>query len=258
MSFNTRIKERREQLHLTRSELADKIGVTQSAISNYENAISSPKIELLYKLFDALKCDANYLYQDEMQVLTYANTATPDEFEKLVKPYRALDQHGQQTVNIILDRETERVSKLTELQSLTENQASHIVSLERATRPAYYISYYQRMASAGSGEYLFDDLPTDVIEVLDSPIARQADFVLGVNGRSMEPTYYDGDRVFVQKTDEIPNGCIGVFTRGNDCYIKELGADRLISHNPDKKTFPDIIVDDREVKLVGRVLGKVE
>ena len=58
MSFNSRIKERREQLHLTRNELAEKIGVTQSAISNYENAISSPKVELLYKLFDALKCDA--------------------------------------------------------------------------------------------------------------------------------------------------------------------------------------------------------
>ena len=85
MSFNSRIKERREQLHLTRNELAEKIGVTQSAISNYENAISSPKVELLYKLFDALKCDANYLYQDEMNALVYENTGTPEEFENIIK-----------------------------------------------------------------------------------------------------------------------------------------------------------------------------
>ena len=69
MSLNSRIKERREDLKLTRIELANLIGVTPSAIANYENGISSPKVELLYKLFDALKCDANYLYQDEMTML---------------------------------------------------------------------------------------------------------------------------------------------------------------------------------------------
>ena len=108
MSFNSRIKERREQLHLTRNELAEKIGVTQSAISNYENAISSPKVELLYKLFDALKCDANYLYQDEMNALVYENTGTPEEFENIIKKYRDLDSHGKEMVDFTLLKEWER------------------------------------------------------------------------------------------------------------------------------------------------------
>ena len=66
MGIGRRIKERREYLGITRQELADRIGVTVSAISNYENEISSPKEPIMFKLFKTLQCDANYLYQDEM------------------------------------------------------------------------------------------------------------------------------------------------------------------------------------------------
>ena len=73
------------------------------------------------------------------------------------------------------------------------------------------------------------------------------------NGDSMEPTYYDGDKVFVRKTTLIPIGGIGIFTRGNECFIKELGVNCLISHN---KKYNDIPAND-EIRLVGEVLGKV-
>lgn len=114
MSLNSRIKERREQLELSRINLAEEIGVTPSAIANYENAVSSPKPEILYKLFVALKCDANYLYQDDLNQL-YNAAATPDEFEKLVKVYRALDQQGRNTVDYILKNEKSRVDHINEI-----------------------------------------------------------------------------------------------------------------------------------------------
>lgn len=120
MSFNSRIKERREQLNMSRTELAEKIGVTTSAISNYENAISSPKVELLYRLFDALKCDANYLYQDEMNILVYKNSSTPEEFEKIIKPYRALDPHGQDLVLTVLNKEYQRSTDTKETNKITQ------------------------------------------------------------------------------------------------------------------------------------------
>lgn len=106
MSLGSRIKERREQLHLTRSELATKIGVTPSAIANYENGISSPKIEIMYELFDALDCDANYLHQDEMAKY-HRNHATPHEME-IIEKYRNLDDHGKDMVDVVLDKEHER------------------------------------------------------------------------------------------------------------------------------------------------------
>lgn len=112
MSLNTRIKERREQLNLSRNDLAEMIGVTPSAIANYENSVSSPKIELMYKLFDALQCDANYLHQDEMNALTYQDIATPQEMDTLVKKYRDLDSHGKEMVDFTLLKEWERSQEI--------------------------------------------------------------------------------------------------------------------------------------------------
>lgn len=68
MSFGSRVKEAREQLKLDRDELAKKAGVTVSAISNYENEISHPKETVMYKLIDALEVDANFLFQDEVNI----------------------------------------------------------------------------------------------------------------------------------------------------------------------------------------------
>lgn len=67
MTIGSRIKERRKELGLTQKELADKVGVQNSAIANYETGVSSPKEKVLYKLFEALDCDANYLFQDEYE-----------------------------------------------------------------------------------------------------------------------------------------------------------------------------------------------
>lgn len=111
MSFASRIKEQRERIGLSRKDLADLMGITASAVANYENGISSPKAELLYSLMDALKCDANYLYQDEMDEtggvpikLLYA------EYEH-IKKYRALDEHGKKIVDLVLDEELRRMDE---------------------------------------------------------------------------------------------------------------------------------------------------
>ena len=54
MSFGDQLKKRREELGLSRSELADRLGVSRSAVGNYETGVSAPKEEVLLRLFDAL------------------------------------------------------------------------------------------------------------------------------------------------------------------------------------------------------------
>lgn len=51
MSFATRLRQAREQSGLTQQDLAEKLGVTKSAIGNYENGVSSPKWDVLLKNF---------------------------------------------------------------------------------------------------------------------------------------------------------------------------------------------------------------
>ena len=105
MSFGSRLRDKRKELGITQPELAEKLGVSQSAIGSWETDVNSPRATLLYDLFDILQCDANYLFQDEAKQL-YKDEASPEEFEKLVKKYRELDSHGK---DIVLQKEYERI-----------------------------------------------------------------------------------------------------------------------------------------------------
>ena len=234
MSLNSRIKERREELGMSRSELAGLIGVTSSAIANYENAVSFPKVELLFKLFDALKCDANYLYQDEMKILDEDFSMTLKE-RQLVKKYRELDNHGVQVIDSILNIEYDRCTKEQEVYETTIMKPS-----------------FQACLSAGTGQFVFDDIPSEQIEV---PIEyKDIDFVIGVSGESMQPTYYDGDKVMIKK-QEVRVGEIGAFMIDGEVFIKERGKDRLISHN---KEYGDIMLNKyMRIDCVGKVVGKI-
>ena len=69
MSFASRLKQAREQAGLTQQAFADKLGVTKNSISNYENGVSSPKWDILLKIFDVLHVDPNFLYQDNFLLL---------------------------------------------------------------------------------------------------------------------------------------------------------------------------------------------
>ena len=95
MSFGEQIRLRREELALSRAQLAEALGVSPSAISNYENDLSSPKEEILLRLFDALRVDPNYLYRGSFREET--RTLTREE-QDLLEAYRALPPLGREAV----------------------------------------------------------------------------------------------------------------------------------------------------------------
>ena len=61
MGFKERLKEAREQKGYTQTQLGEMVGVTKSAIANYETGVSSAKEQVLIKLMGALGVDANFL-----------------------------------------------------------------------------------------------------------------------------------------------------------------------------------------------------
>ena len=118
MSIGSRIKQRREELGYTQPQLAKLVGVSKGSIGNYESNVSSPNENILFKLFDVLQCDANFLYQDDIKIET-TNFFTEEE-KQHIKKYRLLDQHGQKAVNSVLDVELERCSKAGAPDNLVE------------------------------------------------------------------------------------------------------------------------------------------
>lgn len=119
MSFGTRLRDKRKELGITQPQLAEILGVSQSAIGSWETDTNSPRTTLLYDLFDILHCDANYLFQDETKEL-YKDKATPSEFENIIKKYRALDDHGKEMVDFTLQKEWERSTDLIEKNNIVK------------------------------------------------------------------------------------------------------------------------------------------
>lgn len=106
MGIGKRIKEARERLGLTQEELGALVGVTGSAITNYEKGTSHPKEPVMYGLIDALDVDANYLFQD--CVKTTKAPSVSDEAMKLAKDFDTLDTWGQKQVRDVADNELAR------------------------------------------------------------------------------------------------------------------------------------------------------
>lgn len=274
------IQEERIRQKMTQEEIATAANISVAELDDYESlglpiredifndiadALGTSYLQLLYDydLYDdyvpphyngdVVKWEADKRAGD-LEAMRELAKLDPAE-QALVDGYRVLDKPGKDIIDIILGKELERVKHM---QSQLADQQDQINMLKQriVTELAHKIAVplYGKFASAGSGAYLFDDIPTDMIEVEDTPTARKADFVIGVNGDSMEPDFYDGEKVFVKKTSDLNVGDIGIFLKGEDCYLKELGADRLISHN---KTYEDIRADE-EIRIVGKVIGKVK
>ncbi len=127
--------------------------------------------------------------------------------------------------------------------------------LEQSAPPAAarMINYYYKLASAGTGQIIFDMPPTKRIEIPNLPEYRKADYAIGVNGNSMEPAFYDGDTLLVEMTNYIDVGEIGIFLVNGESFVKKRGETELISLNPDSDNIPL----NESSRCLGRVIGKL-
>lgn len=106
MGIGKRIRELRSKRGFTQETLALKIGVTPSAVGNYEHDVSFPKEEVLMKLFGALECTPNELLGTE-------ELSDIKECAHLNK-YRALDALGKRRVDAVTEAELTRVCRESE------------------------------------------------------------------------------------------------------------------------------------------------
>ena len=149
MGIGYRIKEAREQLGLTQTELGQKVGVTGSAITNYEKETSHPKEQIIYKLMETLGVDANYLFQDCMSIPPKNNNINLSEYEH-IKKYRNLDDHGKEMVDFTLEKEYER--------SVAEKKKSdNVVPIPVKETSNYGVNAAHAIENASEDDKAFDE-----------------------------------------------------------------------------------------------------
>lgn len=134
LTFGEKIKEARKLKEFTQKQLAIKIGAKHNSVSDWENNKNKPDPDTIELLCGVLDISPNYLL-----------TAETDDFspaeKSLIKKYRDIDNYGKETVNFILDRETERSKTI---RSLTEKSS--------------YVTY-------GDMEDIWRDTPSDPEEL---------------------------------------------------------------------------------------------
>ncbi len=99
-NIGEQIRAFRERLGLTQSQLAEKIGVTASAVGNYERDFSFPKKEVLYELILALQCTPNELFGVEEPL--------SDDEKNHLENYKKLDEYGRELVDLFTEQELSR------------------------------------------------------------------------------------------------------------------------------------------------------
>lgn len=161
-----------------------------------------------------------------------------EEALKLAKDYDDLDGHGKKVVRLVADEEKARCTALAPVEQ------------PAAEKVIYIFPGYTSPMSAGTGQPAGDEYPENYRLVKEPP--RRASFIAPVSGDSMEPTYNNGDLVFVRAQEEVEIGEIGVFWMDGQQWIKELGDGVLISHNPDPKYAPRPFTED--IRCQGLVL----
>lgn len=237
MSVASRIKERRIEMNLSRQELADAVGVTLSAISNYEYGFSVPKTEVMYKLLHVLKCDANYLFQDGMSEEISNNTLSGEDLNLLEK-YHQLDVYGKRLINSLLNEAYQRCQEERE-------------KWEKGAK--VYKRFYKDPFIRRNGLYIFHELPTD--QTLVPASYNHIDYVVRINDDSMEPYFFVGDYAMIKMDEPVNIGDVGIFMVNNVSCIKELGHHCLVSSN--QKYKPIRFSSDVEIDCIGKVCGKI-
>lgn len=189
------ISEHRKNKKMSQIELSEKLAVknievSNAAISAWEKGNSMPSAEALLATCEILEISDIY-----------------EEFigENPMNPVRELNEEGKKKVLdyielLVKSGEYKKPTNIIEFRPRTMK-----VALTRA--------------SAGTGNFL-DEENFDEMEVLE-PVPEKADFGVYIDGDSMEPRFHNEELVWIEQTDALESGDIGLFFLDGLTYIKK-------------------------------------
>ena len=104
MSLNEFINKRRKELNMSIDDLVAESGIPKGTLSKITAGINTnPTLSTVETLCKALKCSIN----DAVGFVSESESFTIGE-QKMIKKYRALDEHGKKIVDFVLNEEYDR------------------------------------------------------------------------------------------------------------------------------------------------------
>ena len=227
------LKTKRLEKKLTLEQVGEMVGVGKSTVRKWENGM------------------IENMGRDKIVALSKALNVSPLDILGIDKP-------KESTAKAILDNVFDELKEKRQLKvveyakSELDDQNKVVEISEYQTEKEY--PYYDDAVSAGTGQYI----GISQRDTITLPVDFNADYVVPVNGNSMEPEYYDGDYIFIESTVNVSDGEIGVFEYYGDTYVKQLilEDDHAYLHSLNKR-YKDMLVDaDSDFRVLGRVVGR--
>lgn len=254
MEFYTRLRALRIQKELTQKDLGKMIGVSLTTIGNWESGIKSPSMGAIIALSGALQVSADELLGISRNTRLDSLPLNRSERD-LISKYRVLDSHGKLMVDSVCRLELRRI------ESSARRDITLIDCETTMERPNRMIRKYLTPSAAGFSAPI-DGVDYEMIQA-DCDVPDRADFAVKIQGHSMEPYISDGDTVFVERTEELSIGEIGIFSVDGAMYCKQYFVDgagnmTLVSAN-EAEARSNVFVSaecsgSTEVHCYGRVL----
>ena len=242
------LADRRKALGKTQLEIAQAVGVSESAVSRWESGdIANMRRDRIKRYALALETTPEFIMTG--QVDSDPAPELSEAGERIGELYDLADDRDQRIVETVLAPYEPRLRPgRKKVQRRVKARADGMEELD----------VYEQPAAAGLGNYI--DAPATRIEQYPAGyIPDGAAFGVLISGDSMEPEIRDGSTAFVQPAPAVAAGEIGIFVLNGQAYCKRLIVDTsarrvlLRSVNP---AYADIVVHSAdELRTIGRILG---
>ncbi len=176
--LGNKIKKERENLNMTREDLAKKVGVSYSAIAMYEQGNREPNNDLLIKMCELFRCTSDYL----LGITRYKNPK--EDIEKQLYDLNLTEKEFDDVINLLTDNN--RVNFLFDLIRNTDPKMKKIVT---AYKICLSICWDYSMLA-------LDDISNydEIKNVNDSPHMRKAlDVIYRLDKNKIIHNYKDKD-----------------------------------------------------------------
>lgn len=224
------IAKHRKEHKIKQSELALKleyydIFVKPNTVSAWESGLSIPNSKQLLAI-----CEILNIYD------IYTEFISPNP----INPFRNLNETGVAKV----------MDYIHLLEKSGEYKTADIIPIHiLRERKVFYTT-----VSAGTGSFL-DGEDYEIYTSHDIP--EEASFGVYVSGDSMEPRYHNEELIWIEQTEQLEDGEIGIFYLDGNAYVKKFQNNEngtyLVSLN--KKYNPIPVTENNSFKIFGRVLS---
>jgi transcriptional regulator with XRE-family HTH domain len=251
MTFGKVLHLLRKQGDLKQEDIAHKIGVQKNTISNYENNVSKPHYEQLVKLCNLFKVDPNYLMQDDVTTIKTPQLNPVDQY--IIDHYKSLTPHDKEIVDHIFNMKHEVIDPIIKYESIV-------------TDDVVYFPLVEQKASAGIGDPTHQwSNDTDKVAFPLNEVPEGITHAIIIDGYSMEPTFFNGQIVFINAEKDCNDGDFGIFQvitpEKTDIYCKQLKYDdygrRYLHSVSNRADDPEFIENEETIlQCIGKIISK--